>query len=457
MKQKPPVTKGQLIELEIHNLNHDGEGVGRYQGFTIFVPDTAPGETVSAKVISLQKSYGRALLQSILKHSPARVDPPCEHATQCGGCQLQHLQYEEQLKLKQNTVRDALKRIGNIDIPVLPTIGMKDPWHYRNKAQVPIGQENGTVRAGFYEKKSHNIIDVQRCHIQHPANDNVVHTVRTLLQQFSIPIYREKEHKGLVRHIMARTSFTTGEVLVAIITNGRHFPNREAFVTQLQQSIPNLTGIVQNINTRSGNTILGKEEITLWGQPWLREELGGLEFHVSARSFFQVNPIQTEILYNKALEYASLSGSETVFDLYCGIGTISLFLARKAARVVGVESVEAAVDDARQNASLNKIENAEFHTGAAEVIVPKLFKQGYHADVVVVDPPRKGCDEVLLATITAMRPNRIVYVSCNPATLARDLKYLQENGYNAIEAQPVDMFPHTSHVECVVLITRVDR
>ncbi|EEG78841.1 23S rRNA (uracil(1939)-C(5))-methyltransferase RlmD [Dethiobacter alkaliphilus] len=454
MKKKPPVKKGQQVELEIHSLNHDGEGVGRYQGFTIFVPDAVPGDTVNAKVISVQKSYARALLQSVITSSPTRIAPSCEHAAQCGGCQLQHLQYEEQLKLKQNIVSDTLKRIGGIDIPVLATMGMQDPWRYRNKAQVPVGLENGTVRAGFYEKRSHNIIDLKCCHIQHPANDNVVHTVRNILQQLSVPVYREREHKGLVRHILARTSFTTEEVLVAIVTNGRQLPKKQEVVQQLKDSIPNLCGIVQNINTRKGNTILGNEELTLLGRPWLREKLGNLHFHVSARSFFQVNPLQTEVLYNKALEYANLSGTETVFDLYCGIGTISLFLARKAAKVVGVESVEAAVHDARENANVNNIKNAEFHTGTAETVVPRLFKQGYHADVVVVDPPRKGCDEKLLATIAAMRPQRIVYVSCNPATLARDLKYLQQNGYNPIEAQPVDMFPHTSHVETVVLLER---
>ncbi|MCW3489475.1 23S rRNA (uracil(1939)-C(5))-methyltransferase RlmD [Dethiobacter alkaliphilus] len=454
MKKKPPVKKGQQVELEIHSLNHDGEGVGRYQGFTIFVPDAVPGDTVNAKVISVQKSYARALLQSVITSSPTRIAPSCEHAAQCGGCQLQHLQYEEQLKLKQNIVSDALKRIGGIDIHVLVTMGMQDPWRYRNKAQVPVGLENGTVRAGFYEKRSHNIIDLKCCHIQHPANDNVVQTVRNILQQLSVPVYREREHKGLVRHILARTSFTTEEVLVAIITNGRQLPKKQEVVQQLKDSIPNLCGIVQNINNRKGNTILGNEEFTLWGRPWLREQLGDLQFHVSARSFFQVNPLQTEVLYNKALEYANLSGTETVFDLYCGIGTISLFLARKAAKVVGVESVEAAVHDARENAKVNNIENAEFHTGTAETVVPRLFKQDYHADVVVVDPPRKGCDEKLLATIAAMRPQRVVYVSCNPATLARDLKYLQQNGYNPIEAQPVDMFPHTSHVETVVLLER---
>ena len=452
-KAKHPVHKGQIIKLNIHSVNHDGEGVGRFEGFTVFVPGTAPGEIVSASVISLQKSYARALLGSVLQRSPARVAPRCAHYEACGGCQLQHIDYAEQLKLKQHAVQDALKRIGGLDTPVLPTIGMSDPWHYRNKAQVPVGLEGSEVRAGFYEKRSHKIVDLKCCHIQHSTNDYVVHTVRRALQELAIPIYHEQSHTGLVRHVMARTSFTTGEVLVVIVTNGRTLPKANKLTDMLREAIDGLSGIVQNINTRSGNVILGNEDTTLWGRPYLTETLSELKFQVSPRSFFQVNPIQTEALYNKAKEYSALTGKETVFDLYCGIGTISLFLARSAAKMVGVESVEQAVLDATKNAELNKLTNVEFHTGLAEVVVPRLFKAGYHADVVVVDPPRKGCDEKLLATTVAMQPARIVYVSCNPATLARDLKYLTANGYQTAEVQPVDMFPHTSHVESIILMT----
>ena len=456
-KAKIPVHKGQIIELNIHSVNHDGEGVGRFEGFTIFVPGTAPGETVRARVISLQKSYARALLDSVVQSSPTRVVPVCEHYEACGGCQLQHIDYAEQLMLKQHAIRDALKRIGGLDIPVLPTIGMSDPWHYRNKAQVPVGLEDKTVRAGFYEKRSHKIVDLKCCHIQHPANDDVVHIVRNALQELAIPIYNEQFNTGLVRHVMARTSFTTGEVLVVIVTNGRTLPKADKLIGSLQETIKGLSGIVQNINVHRGNVILGSEDVLLWGRSYLTETLSGLKFQISPRSFFQVNPIQTEALYNRAREYAALTGKETVFDLYCGIGTISLFLACSAAKVVGVESVEPAVIDARKNAALNSLKNVEFHTGLAESVVPRLFKEGYHADVVVVDPPRKGCDEKLLATMVAMQPPRIVYVSCNPATLARDLKYLTANGYQAKEAQPVDMFPHTSHVETVVLMSRVEK
>ncbi|MBT9139154.1 MAG: 23S rRNA (uracil-C(5))-methyltransferase RlmCD [Syntrophomonadaceae bacterium] len=414
-------------------------------------------EKVTVKVISVQKNYARALLQSIIVASPQRIIPVCEQYEQCGGCQLQHLDYLAQLQLKQKIVEDALHRIAGLSIPVLPTLGMEHPWHYRNKAQVPIGQRNNRIMAGFYEKRSHNIVDLKCCHIQHQANDAVVHTVRNILQTLGIAAYQEKEHRGLVRHIIARTSFETGEVLAVIVTNGTALPKKELFSTALREAIPNLCGIVQNINTQRGNNILGKEDITLWGRPWLLEKLEELEFHVSPRSFFQVNPSQTSRLYKKALEYAALSVEETVFDLYCGIGSISLFLARTAAKVIGVESLAAAVEDARKNASINGITNTTFHLGAAEIVVPQLYKAGHCADVVVVDPPRKGCDQVLLETIIKMSPQRIVYLSCNPATLARDVRFLAENGFNPMEAQPVDMFPHTSHVETVVLMSRAQK
>jgi 23S rRNA (uracil1939-C5)-methyltransferase len=456
-KKKPPVTKGQILQLQIENINHDGEGVGRYQGFIVFVPGAAPAETVTAKVISVQKNYARALLNAVVASSPARIPPVCEQYESCGGCQIQHLDYPQQLKLKEDMVRDTLTRLGGLETPVRPTIGMAEPWRYRNKAQVPVGFTDGEVRAGFYEKRSHNIVDLKCCHIQHPANDQVVHTLRDILTKLTIPIYHEKNHKGIIRHILARTSFATGEVLVILVTNGRSLPQREQLISHLRETIKNLCGIVQNINTRPGNTILGNEEHTLWGQPYLTEKLANLNFHISPRSFFQVNPVQTEVLYNKALEYAALTGSETVFDLYCGIGTISLFLAKAAGKVIGVESVPTAVADARHNAELNHIKNTEFHAGPAEVVVPRLFKEGYRADIVVIDPPRKGCDEALLATMVTMQPERIVYISCNPSTLARDLKYLSSHGYQPAEVQPVDMFPHTTHVECVVLMSRVEK
>jgi 23S rRNA (uracil1939-C5)-methyltransferase len=454
-KKKPPVTRGSNIKLEIERLNHDGEGVGHIDGFTVFVPGTAPGDRVNARVISVQKTYARALFESLDTASPARVVSPCEHYGSCGGCQLQHISYEEQLRLKRELVRDALSRIGGLDVPVLPVIGMDEPWRYRNKAQIPVGLDGDRIKVGFFAKRSHRIVDVKSCIIQHPINDRVINIARETMQELNIPAYDEETHTGLIRHILARTSFTNGETLVVLVTNGRHLPRQESLVNLLHTRLENLSGIVQNINTRRGNIILGHEGITLWGQPYLMEKIGSLTFRISPQSFFQVNTFQTRVLYEKVLFYAALTGQETVFDLYCGIGTISLYLAQKARKVVGVESVAAAVEDARANAELNHATNTEFHVGLAEEVVPALVRRGYQADVAVVDPPRKGCDEKLLATITALRPARIVYVSCNPATLARDLKYLAGNGYNVQEVQPVDMFPHTSHVECVVLMSRV--
>jgi len=450
-----PVNEGEKIEITIDNINHDGEGVGRFRGFTVFVPAVAPGDTVSANVISVQKNYARALLQDVINGSPARVIPLCEHYDACGGCQLQHIEYAEQLVIKHKQVENALQRIGGLGITVHPIIGMSDPWHYRNKAQVPVGMEGKLLRAGFYEKRSHKIVDLRCCEIQHPLNDQAVHTVRQALEELRIPAYYEKEHKGLIRHIMTRACFATGEVQVVLVINGPAIPRQTELIEKLRRSIENLSGIVININTRRGNTILGNKEETIWGQSYLLEKLGGLHFKVSPRSFFQVNPTQTEILYAKVKEYVALSGTETVFDLYSGIGTISLYLARSAAKVVGVECNEDACRDACDNADLNEIANARFFFGAAENVVPRLYKEGYRAHVVVVDPPRKGCEESLLKTVVSMQPERIVYVSCNPATLARDVKFLSTNGYRAIEAQPVDMFPHTMHVETVVLITKV--
>jgi 23S rRNA (uracil1939-C5)-methyltransferase len=303
-KQKPPLSREETVQLDIERLNHDGEGVGRFQGFTVFVPATAPGDRVTARVISLQKTYARALLESVIKPSPGRVQPPCAHFGSCGGCQLQHLDYGEQLHLKRSIVQEALRRIGGLDTEVLPVIGMQDPWRYRNKAQVPIGMDEEIIKAGFFEKRSHRIVDVDNCLLQHPANDTVVATVRALLRDNNIPVYNEEDHSGIVRHVLARTSFSTGETLVVLVTNGRHLPNREHLITSLRSRLDNLAGIVQNINTRRGNVILGNEDVTLWGKPYLTEKLDGLSFRVSPRSFFQVNTVQTEALYKKVREYA---------------------------------------------------------------------------------------------------------------------------------------------------------
>lgn len=447
-----PAAEGRPVTLTVEGLNHDGEGVARFEGLTIFVPGALPGDLVSARVISRKKAYARALVEEVLKPSPARVSPRCPHHGLCGGCRLQHLAYEEQLVYKKGLVEDALRRLGGMKVPVLPVIGMEAPWRYRNKAQVPVAWADGRVLAGFYQRRSHTVVDTETCPVQLLPNDEVIRAARRAIQRTGVPIYNEKDHTGTLRHVIARTSRASGETLIILVTKGRELPGKEELLKDLSAGTKNLVGIVQNVNPRRGNKIFGQEDITLWGRGYLEEKLGGLTFRISPQSFFQVNSSQAEILLEKVREYGQLTGEETVFDLYCGTGAIALYISRFARRVIGVESVAAAVEDARQNARLNGITNAEFILGRSEEAAPRLAKEGYAAHVVIVDPPRGGCRPELLETIITLNPEKVVYVSCNPATLARDLKYLAKGGYRAIEAQPVDMFPHTSHVETVVLL-----
>ncbi|WP_018130814.1 23S rRNA (uracil(1939)-C(5))-methyltransferase RlmD [Effusibacillus pohliae] len=451
-----PVQKNQLIELDMTGQGHQGEGVGRYRDYTLFVPGAIAGERVKAKVTKVNKNYGFAKLIEIVRQSEQRTEPPCPLYHRCGGCHLQHMTYEAQLAHKRQTVVDALTRIGKLeDVTVHPTLGMDEPWRYRNKSQVPVGLVNGKIVAGFYAPGTHEIIDMEGCPIQHPYSDEIVNTVKRALADLGIPPYDETGHKGLVRHIVARVGYATGETMVVLVTNGRNIPRVDELIRRLRNEIPHVVSIVQNVNTAVTNVIFGPHTITLWGKDGIEDRIGDVRFFISARSFFQVNPIQTQVLYDKALEYAQLTGRETVVDAYCGIGTISLFLARRAKRVIGVEVVEEAIEDAQRNAELNGIMNAEFLAGEAEQVIPQLYaERGLRADVVVVDPPRKGCDEKLLQTIVDMQPQRVVYVSCNPSTLARDLRFLEDRGYETQEVQPVDMFPHTFHVECCSLLVR---
>ncbi|BCJ87099.1 23S rRNA (uracil(1939)-C(5))-methyltransferase RlmD [Effusibacillus dendaii] len=460
-----PVEKNQYIELDITGQGHEGEGIGRYEGFAVFVPGAIRGERVKAKIVKVQKSFAYGRLLEVLEASHHRTEPLCPVYHRCGGCHLQHMSYEGQLEHKQQMVADALQRIGKFAvrlesapggeegdaIPVYPTLGMQDPWRYRNKSQVPVGWVDGRIVAGFYAPRTHEIIDMEGCPIQHPYSDEIVSRVKRILGDLRISPYDEATRKGLVRHIVARVGFHTDETMVVLVTNGRKIPHIDELVSRLRDEIPHLVSIIQNVNAAVTNVIFGPDTITLWGKDTIEDRIGDIRFSISARSFFQVNPIQTGVLYQKALEYAGLTGDETVIDAYCGIGTISLFLAQKAKRVVGVEVVADAIEDAKKNAALNGIENVEFLVGQAEKVIPELYaKRGLRADVVVVDPPRKGCDEALLQTIVDMQPKRVVYVSCNPSTLARDLRYLEDRGYQTQQVQPVDMFPHTFHVECVV-------
>ncbi|MBP1930097.1 23S rRNA (uracil(1939)-C(5))-methyltransferase RlmD [Ammoniphilus resinae] len=456
MKEKMtlPVAKNQEVELEIIDLTHEGTGVGRVEGFTLFVPQAIPGEYVKAKVLKLKKNYGYAKLLEIIRESPERVQPPCPIYEQCGGCALQHMSYAEQLRQKTGIVEDNLRRIGKIDHAVIhPTIGMEEPWRYRNKAQVPIGEQEGGLIGGFYSQGSHRIIDMEACLIQHEKNDEVVQQVKKIAASVGIRAYNEETRKGQLRHVIAKVGFKTGQVMLVLVINEDQLPHQEELVNRLTKSIDGLKSIVVNVNKKNTNVIFGEKTDVIWGEPYIYDYIGETQFAISARSFYQVNPVQTEVLYSKALEYAGLTGSETVIDAYCGIGTISLFLAQKARKVYGVEIVPDAIADAKRNARLNHMDNVEFAVGEAERVIPWWYAQGIRADVVVVDPPRKGCDETLLETLIAMKPERIVYVSCNPSTLARDLAILEGGGYVTHEVQPVDMFPHTVHVENVAWLS----
>lgn len=457
-KRDLPVKLNGIYDIDIEDLGSRGEGVGRVDGYTLFIEGALPGERVKAKITKVNKNYGFAKLMKVLEEAPARLDPICEYFGRCGGCQLQHMAYESQLKYKTQTVSDALIRIGKLeDIDVLPAIGMEDPTRYRNKAQFPVGMDGKKAVLGFFGRRSHDIVDMDSCLIQHSVNDKITAIVRKFIDKYKIPVYDEKAHRGIIRHVVTKVGFSTGEIMVVIVTNGKKLPHSDILVSMLRAEIEGLESIVQNINSKDTNVILGRENIVLWGRDYIVDAIGEYKFRISPLSFFQVNPVQTEVLYEKALKYAKLSGKETVFDVYCGIGTISLFLAKHSKKVYGIEIVEDAVEDARKNAKLNGIQNAEFIVGAAERIVPDMVRNGIRPDVVVLDPPRKGCDRELLEAIAKVEPSRIVYVSCNPATLARDLGHLKEYGYSACEMQPVDMFPYTVHVETVVLMSRVDK
>lgn len=455
MKKKTPVTKNEMVDVRFEDLTHDGNGVAKIDGYPLFVSGGLPGEKAKVKVTKVKKGYGFAQLIDLYEKSPQRVEAPCPLYTQCGGCQLQHLSYEGQLQTKKKQVIDVLERIGKLtDVTVHPVIGMKNPWRYRNKAQVPVGQREGGLITGFYRKRSHDMIDMKECLIQAEQNDFVIQTVRNICQHYGVTAYNEKQHRGTLRHIMVRYGEMTGDVMVVMITKTKEIPHKKKIIADIVEQIPGVKSIVQNINPKKTNVIFGEESRVLWGDEVIYDHIGQIQFAISARSFYQVNPIQTKVLYDKALAYANLTGEETVIDAYCGIGTISLFLAQKAHKVYGVEIIPEAIEDAIRNAKLNGMTNAEFIVGEAEVVIPNLYKEGVKADVLVVDPPRKGCDETLLETIIAMKPKRVVYVSCNPATLARDLRILEDGGYKTLEVQPVDMFPMTKHVECVSLLQR---
>lgn len=448
--------KNDIVTLEIVDCGTDGEGIGKADGFTVFVKDAVIGDTIMAKIMKAKKNYGYGRLMEILKPSPYRVEPVCLSARQCGGCQLQAVSYEEQKVFKEKKLRGHLERIGGFtEFPMEPLIGMDDPYHYRNKAQFPVGRnKEGRIVTGFYAGRTHAIIENRDCALGIPQNKDVLDRVIAHMEKYNIAPYDEATGKGLVRHIFVRYGFFTGELMVCLIINGQDLPHQRELVEKLCE-IPGMTSISLNMNKKRSNVILGDKVKTIWGEDYITDKIGDISYEISPLSFFQVNPKQTWKLYSKALEYADLHGEETVWDLYCGIGTISLFLAQKAKFVRGVEIVPAAIEDAKRNAQINHIENVEFFVGKAEEVLPREYeKNGVYADVIVVDPPRKGCDEMLLKTILKMQPKRVVYVSCDSATLARDLRFLCDNGYELKKVCGVDQFPQTVHVETVCLLGR---
>lgn len=450
MSRALPVNKNDYIDVVFEDLTHDGAGVAKVEGYPLFVPNGLPGEKAKVKVIKVNKSYGIGRLIELYERSPYRVDIPDSEKTKYGGCQLEHISYEGQLKYKENQVRQVLTRIGKLeDVTVHSILGMDNPLSYRNKAQVPVGEKDGKLVAGFFKQRSHEIVDMDESVIQLPEVNEAIQTAKEICSRLGIPAYNEETHKGVLRHIMARYGKQTGELMVVLITRTPEIPHKKELIEEIIARLPEVKSIVHNVNSKRTNVILGEKTNLLWGSEVIYDYIGDVKFAISALSFYQVNPVQTKVLYDKALEYADLNGEESVIDAYCGIGTISLFLAQKARKVFGVEVVPEAIEDARRNAALNGMTNAEFAVGEAEVVIPKWYKDGNKTDVLVVDPPRKGCDEALLRTIIEMQPKKVVYVSCNPATLARDLRTLEDGGYKTLEVQPVDMFPMTTHVECV--------
>lgn len=456
------VEKNKEYILDVVAQGYEGEGIAKIDNtFPVFVEGALVGEKVKVKIVKSKKSFAYGKLIEIVEESKERCTSECGIYKKCGGCKLQHSTYKEQLKFKHERVKDCISKIGKLDESLVKfPLGMEQPWRYRNKVQLPIGLVNGELKIGFFAPRSHEIIDMESCLIQDEIADKVVELTRSWIIKNNIKPYNidgQYDESGILRHIMIRRGFTTNEVMVVIVTNGKELPNKDEFIYLMVNNIHGIKSIIQNINSKPTNVILGLESKTLWGSDTICDYIGEFKYNISPLSFFQVNPIQTEVLYGKTLEYADLSGNETVFDAYCGTGSITLFLSQKAKEVYGVEIIPQAIENAKINAVENNVDNAHFYVGESEVVIPNLISKGIKADVVVVDPPRKGCDKKLLDAITNIDAKRIVYVSCDPSTLARDLAILEENGYKTVEIQPVDMFPHTVHVECVVLMSRVEK
>ena len=461
------MNKNDIVTVEITDIGVSGEGIGHVDGYTLFIKDAVIGDVVEAKVMKAKKNYGYARLMKVITPSEYRVEPKCAFARRCGGCQIQEMSYDRQLVFKDQKIRGNLERIGGftkdqIDTVMQPVVGMEHPFGYRNKAQFPFGTDKeGNPITGFYAGRTHDIIANTDCALGVEQNKEILEIILQYMRENKIKSYDEKTGKGLIRHALIRYGFKTKEIMVCLVVNGKKLPKVERLIEKLIQ-IEGMTSITISPNTRRDNVIMGDSYEILWGQGYITDYIGNVKYQISPLSFYQVNPVQTEKLYGLALEYADLKGDETVWDLYCGIGTISLFLVQKAKQVYGVEIVPQAIDDAKENAKINAIDNAEFFVGKAEEVLPEYYAEyerehngeTAHADVIVVDPPRKGCDETLLETIVKMQPEKVVYVSCDSATLARDLKYLCANGYEIRMCRGVDQFPQSVHVETVVLLSQ---
>lgn len=451
--QSPKLELGQTFPLTIKRLGINGEGVGYFKRQVVFVPGALPGEEVVVEATKVNPKFSEAKIKKIRKKSEQRVQPPCPIYDQCGGCQLQHLDYNQQLKEKRDIVVQAFERyVKNLNPEIIKeTIGMENPWNYRNKSQFQVGLNKQKVIAGLYGLNSHHLIDISDCMVQHQATNKVTQVVKTILQDLNISIYNEKSRKGIIRTIVTRVGVETGEVQLVLITAKNELPRKELLIKEVQKRLPEVKSIVQNINGNKTSLIFGDETKRLQGKEVIQENLGDLQFELSARAFFQLNPYQTVKLYDEVKKAAALTGKEKLVDAYCGVGTIGLWLAKEASEIRGMDTIPESIEDAKKNAKNHGIPNAMYVTGKAEQWLPKWVKEGWKPDVIVVDPPRTGCDDQLLQTILKVKPKKIVYVSCNPSTLAKDIAVLSKS-YHVNYIQPVDMFPHTAHVEAVALI-----
>lgn len=447
--------KNEIKTGQVLDLTHEGHGVVKIDRYPIFVPNALINETIEYKIIKVKKNFAIGKLLNVIVESDSRVEPPCVYYDKCGGCQLQHMTYQGQLTMKKEQVINLFHRKGSFNDTIIhDTVGMEDPWRYRNKSQIPIGLNNNKKPImGFYRQRSHDIIDMDSCLIQDEKHQQVMNDVKQLISELNISVYNEKTKKGLLRHLVVRTGHYTNQMMIILVTNGKAFKQANQLVEALVKLHPNVTSIKQNINDAHSNVIMGRKSITLYGTDEIEDKLSEITFNISDQSFYQINSHQTEKLYNQALEYAQLTGNEIVLDTYCGIGTIGLYMAGKSKHVYGVEVVSSAIKDAEENATINQLENTTFVCGKAEEVILKWKAEGIRPDVVMVDPPRKGCDETFIKTLLELNPKRIVYISCNPSTQQRDAQLLSQQ-YDLKEITPVDMFPQTTHIETVALFER---